>query len=154
MMGSHIVVRKAERVLELHLTDGSVEKFPIVLGFSPDGDKQIEGDGRTPVGEFYIFTKNDKSKFHLSLGLSYPRVEDAERGRECGLITVDEYDEIIAAHRDRTRPPQKTSLGGEIYIHGGGIERESTRGCIGLRDKDIEKIFAAIDVGGKVTILP
>jgi murein L,D-transpeptidase YafK len=154
MMGSYIVVRKAERVLELHLSGGSVARYPIVLGFSPDGDKEIEGDGRTPVGEFYIFTKNDKSRFHLSLGLSYPRIVDAERGLACGLITVDEYDEIIAAHRSGRKPPQKTSLGGEIYIHGGGIERESTRGCIGLRDEDIEKLFAAIDVGAKVTILP
>ena len=153
-MTSHIIVRKSAKLLEFHRHDGSVAVFPIVIGFSPVGDKEAEGDGRTPEGEFYVFTKNHQSRFHRSLGLSYPRPIDAERGLANEMITREEYDEIIAAHRERRKPPQNTGLGGEIYIHGGGIDRESTRGCIGLEDREIEEIFAEAEVGMRVTVLP
>ena len=154
MPGFHIIVRKSEKVLELHHPDLEVKKYPIVIGFSPDGDKELEGDGRTPVGEFYVFTKNAKSNFHRSLGLSYPRISDAERGLAAGLISGDEYEEIIAAHSEGRKPPQYTSLGGEIYIHGGGTDRDSTRGCVGLEDSDIEEVFNAVEIGSTVRILP
>ncbi len=75
-----IVIRKKQRVLEVYDSGKLIKSFTIVLGFQPVGDKEVEGDGKTPEGEFYVFTKNAKSKFHLSLGLSYPSKEDAERG--------------------------------------------------------------------------
>ncbi len=52
-----IVIRKSESRLELF--DGStlVKTYPVVFGFTPAGDKEKEGDGKTPEGEFYIFTK-------------------------------------------------------------------------------------------------
>ncbi len=56
------------------------------LGFSPVADKKQEGDGATPEGEFYVFVKNNRSAYYLSLGISYPNVEDAERGLRDGLI--------------------------------------------------------------------
>ncbi|MFN2577458.1 MAG: hypothetical protein ABR607_07180 [Pyrinomonadaceae bacterium] len=36
------------------------------LGLSPVGDKVRQGDRRTPEGDFYIFTKNDRSAFYLT----------------------------------------------------------------------------------------
>ncbi len=51
-------------------------------------------------------------------------------------------------------PPQKTALGGEIYIHGGGTERDWTWGCVALKNEEIEELFAAMPVGTKVTITP
>ncbi len=51
-------------------------------------------------------------------------------------------------------PPQKTALGGEIYIHGGGIEKDWTKGCVALRNEEMKEIFDAIPVGAKVKILP
>jgi len=149
-----IIVRKSEKVLELRSSGGGFKRYSVVIGFSPDGDKEVEGDGRTPVGEFYVFTKNGKSQFHRSLGLSYPRVNDARRGLAGAMISEAEHDEIIAAHNDRRKPPQYTALGGEIYIHGGGTDRDSTRGCIGLNDADIEEVFDAVEVGATVVILP
>ena len=150
----HIIVRKSEKVLELHHPDREVKRYPIVIGFAPEGDKEQEGDGRTPVGGFYVFTKNAQSNFHRSLGLSYPRVSDAERGLAEKLISPAEYQQIVDAHREGRKPPQYTALGGEIYIHGGGTDRQSTRGCVGLNDSDIEEVFDAVEVGAAVTILP
>lgn len=149
-----IVIRKEKRVLEVY--DGDVLKitFTVALGFAPKGDKETEGDGKTPEGEFYVFTKNPQSKFHLSLGLSYPSNEDAIRGFAQGLISKDERDQIVSAIESKKMPPQKTKLGGEIYIHGGGTGRDWTWGCPALKNEDIEELFRVIPVGTKVTILP
>ena len=56
-----IVIRKKDRVLELFDAGRLIKSYTIVLGFAPDGDKEIEGDGKTPEGEFYLFTKNPAS---------------------------------------------------------------------------------------------
>ena len=68
----NLVIKKKDRVLEVHEAGRLKKSYTVVLGFSPEGDKGREGDGRTPEGDFYVFTKNEKSRFHLSLGLSYP----------------------------------------------------------------------------------
>lgn len=149
-----IIVRKKRRALEVYDGDKLIKTFTVVLGFAPSGDKEIEGDGKTPEGEFYVFTKNAESKFHLSLGLSYPSKEDATRGLAVGVITRSERDEIVSAVDNKTMPPQKTALGGEIYIHGGGIESDWTQGCVALGNEEIEELFGAIPVGTQVTIKP
>ena len=151
---ARIIIHKKRRKLELFDGKTLVKTYEIVLGKTPVGDKEIEGDGKTPEGEFYVFTKNDKSKFHLSLGLSYPNLEDAERGLSAGLITKAEYDAIAEAIAKKKMPPQTTKLGGEIYIHGGGTDGDWTQGCVALADDDIKKLFDSIPVGTPVRILP
>lgn len=149
-----IVIKKAARKLEVYEGKKLVKTYTVVLGFSAKGDKELEGDGRTPEGEFYIFTKNSESRFHLSLGISYPSKDDAKRGLVDGLITRDEYDQIVKAIDAGEMPPQKTKLGGEIYIHGGGTDGDWTDGCVALTDKEITELFNVIPVGTKVTIRP
>jgi murein L,D-transpeptidase YafK len=139
-------------VLEVYDGLRLVKTFSIVLGFSPKLDKDIEGDGRTPDGEFYVFTKNPKSRFHLSLGLSYPAPDDAKRGFAGGLISREERDAIMKAAGEKGMPPQKTRLGGEIYIHGGGTASDWTDGCIALENSEMTDLFAAIPIGTPVTI--
>ena len=150
----HIIIRKKDRVLEVYDGRTLVRSYRVVLGFDPKGDKEIEGDGRTPEGDFYVFTKNPQSKFHLSLGLSYPNTEDADRGLQSGIISRAEYDAIRDAIAGKRMPPQKTALGGEIYIHGGGTESDWTWGCVAMRNQDIEQIFQSVGVGTKVTVRP
>ena len=93
----HIVVLKSQRKLELYSAARLVRSYKIGLGLNPVPDKQREGDRATPEGEFYIFTKNPRSAFHLSLGVSYPNIEDAERGLKSGLITRAQRDNIVKA---------------------------------------------------------
>lgn len=149
-----IVIRKSERTLDLFDGERLLKQFRMALGLSPAGIKEKEGDGRTPEGEFYVFAKNPESKFHLSLGLSYPGREDAERGLKDGLISQEEHDEIVAAIAESRMPLQKTKLGGEIYIHGGGTASDWTEGCVALDNAEMTELFAAVPVGTKVTILP
>jgi len=154
MENPHIVIKKKKRLLQLFDGKKLVREYKIVLGFAPVEDKEIEGDGKTPEGTFYVFTKNDQSKFHVSLGLSYPNIEDAKRGLKKKIISQEEYDAIAKAIDEEQMPPQKTALGGEIYIHGGGTETDWTEGCVALKNEEIKEIFDAIPVGTKVKILP
>lgn len=147
-----IVVKKSQRKLELFDGEKLIKTYKIALGFAPVGDKEKEGDGKTPEGEFYIFTKNEKSKFYLSFGVSYPNIEDAKRGLEIKLISKIEYAQIVEAVKNKKAPPQKTKLGGEIYIHGGGNSADWTWGCVALENAEIKEIFDAISIGTFIKI--
>jgi murein L,D-transpeptidase YafK len=149
-----IIVRKGERQLELYSDQKLLRTYRIGLGFSPVADKKREGDGATPEGDFYIFVKNNKSAYYLSLGLSYPNVEDAERGLREKMISKAQYDAILEAIRKKTGPPQYTKLGGLIYIHGHGAASDWTRGCVALENEHIKEVYEAVSVGTPVTIVP
>lgn len=149
-----LVITKGKRTLEVFDGERRVKSYRMVLGFDPKDDKETEGDGRTPEGDFYVFTKNPESRFHLSLGVSYPGKEDAERGLKAALISQTEHDEILVAIAEQRMPLQKTKLGGEIYIHGGGTASDWTDGCIALDNDQMTELFNAIPVGARVTILP
>ncbi len=136
-----IKIFKEERLLELYADGQLIDKFNIGLGSSPVGAKNKEGDRKTPVGKYYICTKNDKSRFTLFLGISYPNIEDAQRGLEDGLIDKDTFEEVKQANISQIRPPWKTALGGEVGIHGGGSSSDWTWGCIALSNKDIKTLW-------------
>jgi murein L,D-transpeptidase YafK len=149
-----IVVYKKERKLEFYSDQTLLRTYRIGLGFSPVADKQREGDGATPEGDFYVFVKNSRSAYYLSLGISYPNAEDAARGLRDGLITKTQHDTIVEAIRKKVAPPQYTNLGGLIYIHGHGAKSDWTWGCVALENADIKELYDAVSVGTPVTIKP
>jgi murein L,D-transpeptidase YafK len=150
----HIVVYKKARKLELYSDKQLVRTYRVGLGFTPVADKQREGDGATPEGEFYVFVKNNKSAYYLSLGISYPNVEDADRGLRDGLINETEHAAILDAIRKKKAPPQYTKLGGLIYIHGNGSSKDWTWGCVALENNEMKELYDAVTVGTPVTIKP
>ncbi len=149
-----MLVEKHARRLTVFSDGEPVKRYRVALGGEPEGDKEREGDLRTPEGEFYVCTRNSASKYHRSIGLSYPNEEDAERGLAAGLITKREYRTILDATRHMTRPPWKTALGGEIMIHGGGTDSDWTEGCIAVSDPEVEELFRALPLGTPVEIAP
>ncbi|MFZ2961033.1 MAG: L,D-transpeptidase family protein [Candidatus Ozemobacteraceae bacterium] len=149
-----VEIVKKERKLRIKHWDISIAEYPIGLGPNPEGHKRIEGDGRTPEGEFYICTKNESSRFHLFLGLSYPSPDDGSRALSEGVITATESEAILDAWMKRVRPPWGTLLGGVIGIHGFGAGNDWTQGCIALNNGDIEELFWNIPQGTTVTIKP
>lgn len=151
--GLRVVIEKSAHRLTVYDGDKVVKVYRAAFGPGA-GDKVREGDRCTPEGEFYVCVKNDRSRFTLSLGLSYPNIEDAERGLCAGLITGPQHDEIVEAIRRRRRPPWNTPLGGEIMIHGCGSDSDWTLGCVALDDEDIIELFAAIPLGTPVSIRP
>lgn len=155
LVDPRVLVEKDMRRLTVFSDGVAVKRYRIALGTNPVGDKEREGDGRTPEGDFYICSKNAASKFHRSLGLSYPSEEDADRGLADGIITKRDHRAIVTALHRMERPPWKTKLGGEIMIHGAGATRgDWTRGCIALDDRDAEELFVALPMGTPVTIVP
>ena len=92
---TYVVVNKGSRKMMLLHHDKVLEDYKIKLGFAPLGHKEIEGDGKTPEGIYWIDRRNPNSRFHLSLGISYPNERDRERAKQLGK-----------------------SPGGDIFIHG------------------------------------
>ena len=149
-----VVVEKGARRLRLYAGGELVRVRRVALGFEPAGDKVRQGDGRTPEGEYNVCMKNDRSKFHLSLGLTYPNEEDAARGLRDGLVTRAQAAAITRAVRGGRCPAWNTALGGEIFIHGGGSNGDWTFGCVALENTEIEELFAALPAGTPVRIEP
>jgi murein L,D-transpeptidase YafK len=134
---TRILVYKENRRMYLMHHETALKVYEIDLGFQPVGPKAVEGDGRTPEGDFYIDRRNPNSDFHLSLGISYPQPHHRAAARELG-----------------ERP------GGDIFIHGGprrGIDRNGpdwTAGCIAVTNREIEDIYAMVRVGTPISIYP
>lgn len=134
-----ILVDKSDRRLSL-IQDGRVVRvYAVSLGFAPEGDKERQGDGRTPEGTFRIDRRNDRSRFHLSLGLDYPQPEDRARARAGGY-----------------------SPGGDIFIHGQpeGIEGRTrllgdwTDGCIAVTNANMDEIWRVVPMGTEIEVRP
>lgn len=159
-----ILIKKGERKLYLYRAENGKERLAktcqIALGSNPTGAKRKQGDGATPEGDYYITHKNARSKFYLSLGVSYPNAADADQGLKEGLITKAEQQAIVRAISDKTKPPQNTKLGGDIFIHGGGTGklfgaiRDWTLGCVALENNEMKELFDLIPVKTPVRIVP
>lgn len=133
---THVVVHKTDRRMYLLHHDKVQESYDIGLGFAPSGDKKVEGDGKTPEGLYYIDRRNPNSRFHLSIGISYPNPYDRAEAQALGK-----------------------SPGGDIFIHGTpepyrNEGRDWTWGCIAVSDKEIEDIYAMVRDGTPITIRP
>src|SRR5882724_2272428 len=145
-----IVIEKSLRRLTVFRDGKLIKKFPVVLGNSPVGPKEVRGDGKTPEGDYYICTRNEESKFHLFLGLSYPNLEDARTAFAQNLITDEEHNSIISSQSRKVRPPWDTALGGEVGIHGHGVEGDWTAGCIAVTNDAIEELWEMCPMGTAV----
>ena len=129
------MVHKARREMLLLLGNSLLRTYRIALGRDPVGHKEREGDGRTPEGRYIIDRRNPKSRYYLSLHISYP--DEADRARAVAL-GVDP--------------------GGDIMIHGlkDGAARDDdwTQGCIAVTDAEIEEIWALVPEGTPICIEP
>ncbi len=104
----------------------------------------------------------DDSRFHRFIQLNYPNAQDAVNGLEQGLITRDEFGMIIQSLKRNRLPNQQTPLGGAIGLHGIGEETTDrlalhkdenwTKGCIALKNKEIEELRQMITIGTSVLI--
>jgi hypothetical protein len=148
-----IRICKSAHVMTVFDGDRAVKSYRAAVGGGRQ-DKTREGDRCTPEGRFHVCSRNPRSKYVLSLGLSYPNAEDAARGLRDGLIDQPAHDRIVRAIRSGACPPWDTPLGGEIMIHGCGAGRDWTLGCVALDDDDIRELYPAIPLRTPVTIHP
>ena len=145
-----IFIEKSRRRLTLRNENGTrLFSAPIALGSSPIGPKRQAGDGKTPEGRYFVCLKK-QGKYGPALGVSYPNAADAETaGADPEL-----YRCIAERAAQGLRPPWGTTLGGEIYIHGGGTDRDWTAGCIALNDGDAQTLYGLVPLGTKILITP
>lgn len=136
-----VLVDKENRKMYL-ISDGEkYREYDISLGDNPTGHKQQEGDERTPEGNYTIDYRNPNSSYHLSLHITYPNAVDIESAKERGV-----------------------SPGGDIFIHGlpNGLGWMPSRfegidwtdGCIAVTNKEIKEIWALVENGTPIEILP
>jgi hypothetical protein len=149
-------VWKAKREMWLKYGDRVMRSFRISLGTNPVATKLHRGDGRTPVGSYYVCEKRPSKRFRRFLGISYPNVDDAERAFAAQLISADQWADILFANLRKRVPPWRTALGGWVGIHGHGGRRtmgiDWTEGCIAVSDRDIDYLYGVIPVGTPVII--
>ena len=149
-----IYVYKAKHRLMLIEGQTLVREYPCALGPHPKGAKYFQGDGRTPEGKFEICKKNPYSSYYKSLGINYPRVEDAQNALSHGVITFGQYCTIKAADKANRMPPSNTALGGMVMIHGGGCKPDWTLGCIAIDNSDMDELFRVARIGTPIFIMP
>jgi murein L,D-transpeptidase YafK len=123
-----VVVVKSERRLYLIRDGQPYRSYKVALGLNPVGQKEREGDFRTPEGRYRLDGRNPSSEFFLSIHLSYPAPEDVERAKS-----------------RHWRP------GGSIMIHGlPNVPRRPvdyyrsvdwTDGCIALTNDDMLEVW-------------
>ncbi|MDO5604464.1 MAG: L,D-transpeptidase family protein [Paracoccus sp. (in: a-proteobacteria)] len=134
---TRIDVHKSQRLMLLYSGNRAIKSYNFGLGFAPAGNKEYEGDGKTPEGLYYIDRRNPNSRYHLSLGISYPNEADKIRAMSQGL-----------------------QVGSDIFIHGQGPEgrvatrRDWTVGCIAVTDREVEDIYAMVTDGTPIMIYP
>ncbi len=151
-----IEIWKAERRMELRQGGAAIRQFRVALGQQPRYGKELQGDGRTPVGRYYVSEKRADSPFHRFLGISYPNIEDAERAYQRRLIDAGLWADIFFANLRGDAPPWYTVLGGRVGIHGYGgrpyVPIDWTEGCVAVSDEDIEFVYDYTPVGTPVII--
>ena len=157
-----IEIKKSQRLLIVREGAEVRKVYRIALGRGGPGEKQRLGDRKTPVGTYRVIGFNDRSKFDFFIRLNYPNVKDAFYGLKSAVISRAEFDRIIGALRRNTLPPQDTSLGGAIGIHGIGPETPEklrihenlnwTEGCIALKNEEIRELRPYIRIGTRVVI--
>lgn len=136
---TRVQVLKGARQMYLLHNSTILETYDVRLGFTAAGPKQFRGDGKTPEGAYLIDRRNPRSSFHLSLGISYP----------------NEADRAFAASMGK-------DPGGDIFIHGApntSNDRRRARrnpdwtaGCIAVKDREMEDVFAMVAVGTPIDI--
>jgi len=132
---TQVQIHKSDRKMYLIHNERVLKSYDIALGFAPQGHKQFEGDGKTPEGQYFISHRNPNSEYHLSLRISYPNEADLAFAEAAGK-----------------------SPGGDIFIHGAPnnpvSRRDWTWGCVALTDREMETIYAMVEPGTPVYILP
>ncbi|MCU0434018.1 MAG: L,D-transpeptidase family protein [Bacteroidia bacterium] len=118
-----------------------VKTYTVAIGRNTTGDKQYEGDKRTPEGRYTINDRNPNSSHYKNLGISYPNDKDRAEARKKGK-----------------------SPGGDVKIHGlkngrgyiGKFHRwmDWTAGCIAVTNQEMEELYVAVKTGAVIEIFP
>jgi len=137
-----VIVKKAERKLQLLKQGEVIREYRVALGAAPRGHKFQEGDERTPIGDYILDWRNPRSNFYKSIHVSYPNEQDKALAQLLGT------------------PP-----GGMIMVHGlpnhirspairaEYSRRDWTNGCIAVQDHEMDEIWRLVRDGTPIRIV-
>ncbi len=156
-----IVISKSKHLLYLLDGDRVIKRYPITIGTKP-GRKLYEDQASTPEGQYRILGIQDlgQAKYHRAFDLNYPNDEDKRRYSEARTrdSKAGTHTEIPLGENGKV-----LGIGGEIQIHGassadvdGVLEADWTKGCISLRNSDMDELagVSKIRAGTSVLINP
>jgi murein L,D-transpeptidase YafK len=136
-----VVVEKSERKLHL-LKDGiPFRTFDIALGIRPVGDKVMEGDFKTPEGDYLLDARNPDSEYFLSIRVSYPDTRDRAEARKMGVDPGG----AIMIHGQPNDPTRS-----EAYYR----TQDWTNGCIAVSNSDMIDIWLMTTENTPIEIRP
>jgi murein L,D-transpeptidase YafK len=144
---THILIEKTKYQLHLYEGDSLLKTYKSVFGSDLDKDKYQQGDGRTPEGFFTIKSMYDHDKWTKFIWIDYPNQESWQR---------------FNARMKEGMIPTTAKIGGDIGIHGvpagydhAIADRQNwTLGCISLTTGAIRELYALVQVGTQIEIVP
>jgi len=140
-IADRVVVEKADRQLHLVKNGEAFRTFSIALGIRPTGDKEYEGDFRTPEGTYLLDMRNPNSEFFLSIHVSYPNRQDVRDARSQGLDPGG----AIMIHGQPNTPTRS-----EAYYS----SQDWTNGCIAVSNSDMIDIWLMTAENTPIEIRP
>jgi murein L,D-transpeptidase YafK len=140
-VADRVVVEKSARKLHLMKDGEAFRTFRIALGIRPVGDKEFEGDFKTPEGSYLLDARNPNSEYFLSIHISYPNNGDIRNARERGLDPGG----AIMIHGQPNAPTRS-----EAYYR----TQDWTNGCIAVSNSDMIDIWLMTENNTPIDIRP
>ena len=140
-VADRVIIEKGDRKLHLIRNGETFRTFEIALGIRPVGDKESEGDFRTPEGRYLLDRRNPNSDFFLSIHISYPNREDSRQARDKGLSPGG----AIMIHGQPNTPTRS-----EAYYR----TQDWTNGCIAVSNSDMIDIWLMTGENTPIEIRP
>lgn len=140
-----IIIDKSDYELSVYDEEGWYATYPVVFGNNSLDDKKMEGDKKTPEGNFKIISKKVHDKWYRFLAIDYPTKESWEKFNQ---------------RKQRGEIPASARIGGAIGIHGTWPNddfvvdkyKNWTLGCIAMKNEDVLEVYGYTPIGTKVTI--
>lgn len=127
-LADKVVVEKQNRKLHLMWHGEIFRTFDVALGDAPVGDKEREGDQKTPEGRYFLDERNADSDFFLSIHISYPTPAERAVARQKGIDPGG----AIMIHGQPNQP---------TYSTGYYRQEDWTNGCIAVSNSDMIDIW-------------
>jgi murein L,D-transpeptidase YafK len=141
----YIIIDKSDYELKVYDDQGWYATYPVVFGSNDLKDKYMEGDKRTPEGNFKVLLKKIHPKWGFELLLNFPNEESIRKfndRQQHGLIPRNaKIGNGIAIHA--TRPQEEWTV--DYY-------QNWTDGCVSLKYREAKDLYSYIPVGTPVTI--
>lgn len=142
----YIIVVKSTYELKVYDKDGWYATYPVVFGNKSLDDKMMEGDRKTPEGEYHIASKRPHEKWDKMMLIDFPNKADYQKFNE---------------RKSKGLIPKSAKIGGGIAIHGTwahddlavDLYQNWTNGCVALKNEDVDELYELAPIGTKVTIV-